>query len=86
MFWGTPTPVIILTDNKSVTRFLRTTIIPPTLWNGNACDYVKYFSFTITRVPGEDNIAADYLFCLEISPKEKLIRSRYPGRQPNNTD
>ena len=38
VFWGTPKPVIILTDNKSVTRFFQTKIIPPTLWN--ACDYV----------------------------------------------
>ena len=31
MFWGTPKPVIILTDNKSVTRFFQTKIIPPPL-------------------------------------------------------
>ena len=31
IFWGTPKPVIILTDNKSVTRFFQTKIIPPTL-------------------------------------------------------
>ena len=36
--WGTPKPVIILIDSKSVTRFFQTKIIPPTLWN--ACDYV----------------------------------------------
>ena len=28
-FWGTPYPVIILTDNKLVTRFFQTKIIPP---------------------------------------------------------
>ena len=28
IFWGTPQPVIILTDNKSVTRFFQTKIIP----------------------------------------------------------
>ena len=31
IFWGTPKPVIILTDNKSVTRFFQPKIIP--LWN-----------------------------------------------------
>ena len=31
IFWGTPKPVIIPTDNKSVTRFFQTKIIPPTL-------------------------------------------------------
>ena len=71
IFWGTPKPVIILTDNKSVTRFFQTKIIPPTLWN--ACDYVIQFNFTIAHIPGKNNTAADYLSRLEISPKEKLI-------------
>ena len=71
IFWGTPTPVIILTDNKSVNRFFQTKIIPPTLWN--ACDYVIQFSFTIDHIPGKNNTAADYLSRLEICPKEKLV-------------
>ena len=71
IFWGTPTPVIILTDNKSVTRFFQTKIIPPTLWN--ACDYVFLFSFTIAHIPGKNNTAADYLSRHEICPKEKLV-------------
>ena len=68
IFWGTPKPVIILTDNKSVTRFFQTKIIPPTLWN--ACDYVIQFNFTIAHILGKNNTAADYLSHLEISPKE----------------
>ena len=71
IFWGTPKPVIILTDNKSVTRFFQTKIIPPTLWN--ACDYVIQFNFTIAHIPGKNNTAADYLSRLEICPEEKLI-------------
>ena len=71
IFWGTPKPVIILTDNKSVTQFVQTKIIPLTLWN--ACDYVIQFNFTIARIPGKNNTAADFLSRLEISPKEKLI-------------
>ena len=71
IFWGTPTPVIILTENKSVTRFFQTKIIPTTLWN--ACDYVNQFSFTIAIIPGKNNTAADYLSRLEICPKEKLV-------------
>ena len=71
IFWGPLKPVIILTDNKSVTRFFQTKIIPPTLWN--ACDYVIQFSFTIAHIPGKNNTAADYLSRLEISPKEKLV-------------
>ena len=71
IFWGTPKPVIILTDNKSVTRFFQTKIIPPTLWN--ACDYLIQFNFTIAHIPGKNSTAADYLSRLEICPKEKLI-------------
>ena len=71
IFWGTPKPVIILTDNKSVTRFVQTKIIPPTRWI--AFDYVIQFTFTIAHLPGKHNTAADYLSRLEICPKEKLI-------------
>ena len=63
--------MIILTDNKSVTQFLQTKIIPPSLWN--ACDYVIQFNFTIARIIGKNNTAANYLSRLEISPKEKPI-------------
>ena len=63
--------MIILTYNKSVTRFFQTKIIPPTLWN--ACDYVIQLSFTIAHIPGKNNTAADYLSRLEICPKEKFV-------------
>ena len=57
IFWGTPQPVTILTDNKSVTRFFQTKIIPPPLWN--ACDFVIQFNFVIAHFPGKNNTAAD---------------------------
>ena len=71
IFWGTPKPVIILTDNKSVTRFFQTKIIPPPLWN--ACDFVIQFNFTIAHIPGKNNTAADYLSRIEMEPTEKLV-------------
>ena len=71
IFWGTPKPVIILTDNKSVTRFFQTKIIPPPLWN--ACDFVIQFNFIIAHIPGKNNTAADYLSRLEMEPTEKLV-------------
>ena len=70
-FWGTPKPVIILTGNKSVTRFFQTKIIPPPLWN--ACDVVIQFNFTIAHIPDESNTAADYLSRMEMDPTEKLV-------------
>ena len=71
IFWGTPKPVIILTDNKLVTRFFQTKIIPPPLWN--ACDFVIQFNFTIAHIPGKNNTAADYLSRMEMDPTEKLV-------------
>ena len=71
IFWGTPKPITILTDNKSVTRFFQTKIIPPALWN--ACDYVIQFNFVIAHIPGKNNTAADYLSRMEMDPKEKLV-------------
>ena len=71
IFWGTPQPVIILTDNKSVTRFFQTKIIPPPFWN--ACDFVFQFNFIIAHIPGKNNTAADYLSRMEMEPTEKLV-------------
>ena len=71
IFWGEPKPVIILTDNKAVTRFFQTKIVPPALWN--ACDYLIQFNFVIPHIPGAQNTAADYLSRLEVDPKDKLV-------------
>ena len=48
-FWGTPKPITILTDDKSVTRFFQTRIIPPALWK--YCDYIKQFYFVNAHSP-----------------------------------
>ena len=71
IFWCAPKPVIILTDNKAVTSFFQTKIVPPALWN--ACDYVIQFNFVIAHIPGAQNTAADYLSRQEADPKHKLV-------------
>ena len=71
LFWGTPKPINILTDNKSVTRFFQTTIIPQPLWN--AFYYMIQFSYTIAHISGKNNTAADYLSRVELDPNKKLI-------------
>ena len=71
IFWEAPKPVIILTENKAVTRFFQTKIIPPALWN--ACDNVIQFSFVVAHIPGAQNTAADYLSRLEADPKDELV-------------
>ena len=66
LLWvATLPPTLVMTDNRSVTRFFQTKAIPPTLWN--ACDYVLQFNFHIMHVAGTQNMAADFL---SISKKE----------------
>ena len=66
----TSKPTIVLTENKSVTRFFQTKAIPPSLWN--ACDYVLQFNFEIAHIAGSNNTAADVLSRLELKVTEKI--------------
>ena len=70
ILWETSKPTIVLTDNKSVTRFFQTKAIPPTLWN--ACDYVLQFNFKIAHIAGSINTAVDFLSRLELKVTEKI--------------
>ena len=63
-------PTIVLTDNKSVTRFFQTKVIPPALWN--ACDYVLQFNFKVAHIAASINTAADFLSGLELKVTEKI--------------
>ena len=70
ILWKATKPTIVLTDNKSVTRFFQTKAIPPALWN--AGDYVLQFNFEIAHVAGSVNTAADFLSRLELEVTEKI--------------
>ena len=70
ILWEATKPTIVLTDNKSVTRFFQTKAIPPALWN--ACDYVLQFNFKIAHIAGSVNTAADFLSRLELNVTEKI--------------
>ena len=50
LMWGSTFPVIVFTDNRSVTRFFQTKMVPPALWN--VCDYVLQCIFVIAYVAG----------------------------------
>ena len=69
ILWEATKPTIVLTDNKSVTRFFQTKAIPPALWN--ACGYVLEFNFKIAHIAGSVNTAADFLSRLEVKVTEK---------------
>ena len=50
ILWEATKPTIVLTDNKSVTRFFQTKAIPPALWN--ACDYLLQSNFKLAHIAG----------------------------------
>ena len=70
VLWETTKPTNVVTDNKSVTRFLQTKAIPPSLWN--ACDYVLEFNFEIAHISGSVNTAADFISRLNLKVTEKI--------------
>ena len=70
ILWETTLPTLVMTDNRSVTRFFQTKAIPPTLWN--ACDYVLHINFHIMHVAGTQNTAADFLSRIDLNPKERV--------------
>ena len=70
VLWEATKPTIVLTDNKSVTRFFQTKVIPPALWN--ACDYVLQFNFKVVEIAGSVNNAADFLSRLGLKTTEKI--------------
>ena len=70
ILWETTIPALVLTENKSVTRFFQTKTTSPALWN--ASDYVLQFKFRIMHVAGSQNTAADFLSRLDLTPKGKV--------------
>ena len=70
LLWENSKPTIVLTDNKSVTRFFQTKAIPPSLWNAH--DYVLQFNLKIAHIAGSINTAADFLSRLELKFTEKI--------------
>ena len=70
ILWEATKPTIVLTDNKSVTRFFQAKAIPPELCI--ACDYVLQINLKIEHIAGSVNTAADFLSRLELKVTEKI--------------
>ena len=83
IFQGAPKPVIILTDNKAVTRFFQTKVVPPVLWN--ACDYVIQFNFVKGHIPGAQKNCSR-LFVPPRSRPQRQISHENPRRRTNPTN
>ena len=63
-------PVLILNDNRSVTRFRQTKKIPTAL--RNALNHVLSFHTILGHIPGKANLAADYLSRIHRRSKKNL--------------
>ena len=70
VLWEATKPTIVLTDDRSVTRFIQTKAIPPALWN--ACDYVLQINFKTAHIAGSVNTGADFFSRLELKVTEKI--------------
>ena len=70
ILWGSTKPVLVLTDNKSLTRIFQAKTIPSTLWT--CVDHVLNFNFVLGHIPGKANAAADYLSRIHIQPHTNL--------------
>ena len=83
--WGVSNkPIIVLTDNKSVTKFFQAKVIPGNLWN--AVDYVLSFNFVIGQIPGKPNVAAEYLSRINLNLATKMkfkLENQIPVKKIN---
>ena len=68
--WGFEKPVLVLTDNRSLTSFFETKEIHPSLWN--FLDRVLAYNITLAHVPGHANAASDFLSRMETEPGATL--------------
>ena len=79
ILWESTKPVLVLTDNRSLTRLFQAKTIPSSLWT--CIDHVLNFNFILGHIPGKSNLAADYLSRTYINPETKLqlkIQSKLP--------
>ena len=70
ILWEAAKPIIVLTDTKSVTRFLQKKAILPALWN--SCDYILQLNFKIAEIAGSINTETDFLSRIKLKVTEKI--------------
>ena len=68
--WGNKHPILVLTDNKSLTRFFQTKHLTPSLWNH--IDFILKFNFVIGHIPGRSNKASDFLSRTFTDPRNQI--------------
>ena len=68
--WGATKPVLVLTDNRSLTQFFQSKTIHQSLWN--CLDRVLSFNVLLAHIPGKANTAADFLSRMQTDPNLSL--------------
>ena len=79
--WGSAKPVIVLTDNRSLTQFFQAKTIPPSVWN--FLDRVLSFNI-IAHILGTANYAANFLSRMQTDPSASLslkLTDKIPVRE-----
>ena len=70
IIWGATKPVLVLTDNRSLTQIFQSKGIHPSLWN--CIDRVSSFNILLAHIPGKANSAADFLSHMQTDPNLTL--------------
>ena len=68
--WGATKPVLVLTDNRTLTQLFQSKSIHPSLWN--CLDRVLFFNILLAHISGEANSAADFLSRMQTDPNLTL--------------
>ena len=79
--WEATKPTIVLTNNKSVTRFFQTKAIPPALWN--VCDYILQFNFKTQTMQDQSILQLTFSSDLNLSHGEDTSQNQ--GGYSHNT-
>ena len=69
--WGAEKPVIVLTDNKSLTNFFQSKSLHPSLWN--LMDRIIGYNVVLAHIPGKANAAADSSSRMQTDPNESQL-------------
>ena len=68
--WGATKPVLVFTDNRSLTQFFQSKSIHPSLWN--CLDRVLSFNILLAHIPGKANFPAEFLSRMKTGPNLTL--------------
>ena len=68
--WGATKPVLVLTDNRSLTHFFQSKSIHASLWT--CLDRVLSFYILLAHIPGKATSAVDFLSRMQTDPNLAL--------------